>query len=247
MNTRFVYLLIAFATITAGCTSVPESTPELESARTAYREARSNADVLKYASGELEEAQNTLDRAAAAKSIEDMNSGAYVASTQVRTAIAKADREVAEAKITELSDVKNRVQLEVREAELEASRAQLAALKARKTERGTVVTLGSFLFETGKAVLLPGAMQSVARLGDYLENNPDKQVLIEGHTDSTGSDATNLRLSQERADSVRMALVSEGISPSRLVATGLGSSRPVASNDTAAGRQQNRRVEIIIQ
>ena len=94
---------------------------------------------------------------------------------------------------------------------------------------------------------MPGAQRAVDRLARYLEDNPGKTVLIEGHTDSTGSDTTNLRLSQERADAVRMALITRGIGASRIAATGLGSSSPVAPNTTPEGRQQNRRVEIVIQ
>jgi len=233
--------------ILAACATVPEPTSELEEAQAAYQQAKDDTQVLTYAASDLDAAESTLERAAAATTVEDMNSLAYVANAEVELAKAKARRNIAEARVQELSAVKDRVQLEVREAELQASREQLAALKAKETERGTVVTLGSVLFATGRSELLPGAMSTVERLANYLENNPSKNVLIEGHTDSTGSDETNLQLSQYRANAVRMALVSEGISPRRIMATGLGSSRPVASNATAAGRQQNRRVEIVIQ
>lgn len=231
----------------AGCASTPESTPALEEAQAAFTRAKDDARVLKYAARDLDKAEKTLERAASAENVEDMNSLAYVASSEVQLAEAKARRSFAEAKIEALGKVKNEIQLQVREAELAESQAQLAALQARQTERGAVITLGSVLFATGKSELLPGAMQTVDRLAEYLQGNPGKTVLIEGHTDSTGSDATNLRLSQDRADSVRMALLSRGIDPERIVATGLGSSRPVATNATPEGRQQNRRVEIIIQ
>ena len=246
-NLNRLLLPVVLTVAAAGCATVPEPTQELQAAQSAYNRAKENPDVLRYGARDLETADETLVRAAEATNMDEMNSLAYVASSQVQLAEAKSQRQLAETKIAELSQVKNRVQLEVREAELQASRAQLAALQAKETERGTVVTLGSVLFATGKSELLAGALQSVERLADYLTSNKGRTVLIEGHTDSTGSDETNLRLSQDRADSVRMALIAEGIAAKRIVATGLSSTRPVASNDTAAGRQQNRRVEIVIQ
>jgi outer membrane protein OmpA-like peptidoglycan-associated protein len=176
-----------------------------------------------------------------------MNSLAYVASAQVHTAQAITNQKLAEARIAELTAIRDRMQLEVRDSELASTREQLAELQAKQTSRGTVVTLGSVLFATGRAELLPGALASVDRLARYLAENTGKTALIEGHTDSTGSDTTNLRLSQDRADAVRIALVSRGIDPQRITATGPGSSQPIAPNNTAEGRQQNRRVEIVIQ
>jgi OOP family OmpA-OmpF porin len=102
------------------------------------------------------------------------------------------------------------------------------------------------LFYTGSANLNPGGMQQIARLSTYLAANPSQTVRIEGHTDSQGSATYNEALSQRRAASVRAALVAAGIDPARVTAMGMGEALPVASNDTAAGRQQNRRVEIII-
>jgi outer membrane protein OmpA-like peptidoglycan-associated protein len=247
MATQSKILLAMITVAVAGCASIPETTPELDAAQAAYNRAKDNAEVLRYSARDLETAQATLQRAAAAETVEDKNSLAYVASSEVQLAEAKAQRQVADARVRELSNVKDQVRLQMREAELEASKAQLAALQAKETERGMVVTLGSVLFATGKSELLPGALETINRLADYLNSNPGNTVLIEGHTDSTGSDTTNLRLSQERANAVRMALIGQGISSQRITATGLGSSRPVAPNATAEGRQQNRRVEVVIQ
>jgi outer membrane protein OmpA-like peptidoglycan-associated protein len=137
--------------------------------------------------------------------------------------------------------------------EVEASQAarldlerQIAELNARETDRGLVVTLGDLLFATGKSNLTGGAGPNLDKLAAFLSEYPDRTVLIEGHTDSVGSAESNYLLSQRRADSVRSYLVNRGVQSNRLTTAGLGQGSPVASNDTATGRQQNRRVEVII-
>lgn len=240
MNTRSKLIVTCVLVALAGCVSTLPPSQSLVEAQDAYDRAKSNPEVLRYASDRLEQAEQTLQQAWAAGEPIDMDSLAYIANNQVQIAEAIARQEVAEARIVELSAARTRVQLESRDAEL-------SALRAEMTERGAVVTLGNVLFVTGKSDLLPGAQSTVDRLARYLTEYREKTVLIEGHTDSTGTDAINLRLSQDRAESVRLALISRGIDPSRITATGLGSSRPVASNATAEGRQQNRRVEIVIQ
>jgi outer membrane protein OmpA-like peptidoglycan-associated protein len=132
-----------------------------------------------------------------------------------------------------------------REARLELER-QIAELNARETDRGLVVTLGDVLFATGQSTLMGGAEQNLNRLATFLAEYPDRTVLIEGHTDSVGSAESNYLLSQRRADSVRSYLVNRGVQANRVTTAGLGEGSPVASNDTATGRQQNRRVEVII-
>ena len=125
-------------------------------------------------------------------------------------------------------------------------REELADLQARETERGLVLTLGDVLFDVGQATLKPGAMQNLYRLATFLRENPERQLLVEGHTDSTGSDALNLDLSRRRAEAVTSFLAGNGVDPSRMEATGYGKAYPVAGNESAAGRQQNRRVEVVI-
>jgi outer membrane protein OmpA-like peptidoglycan-associated protein len=124
--------------------------------------------------------------------------------------------------------------------------AQLRELQAKQTDRGLVLTLGDVLFDSGQASLKPGAASSIDRLTAFLSGSPDRSVIIEGHTDSLGADSFNLSLSENRANAVKAALMAKGISPQRIVTVGKGESVPVASNDNSAGRQQNRRVEIII-
>jgi outer membrane protein OmpA-like peptidoglycan-associated protein len=123
---------------------------------------------------------------------------------------------------------------------------QIALLQARATDRGLVLTLGDVLFATGSANLKPGAIGNLDRLVTFLNKYPDRTAVIEGHTDSMGSDVYNQDLSLRRADSVRGYIASNGVSSTRLTSVGKGESEPVASNDSAAGRQQNRRVEIVI-
>lgn len=123
---------------------------------------------------------------------------------------------------------------------------QLADLSAKKTERGMVITLGDVLFGSDKASLTAGGMRSAQKLADVLQQNPSRNVLVEGFTDSTGADAYNQQLSERRGMTVREALLQMGIGSERISVRGYGESYPVAANDTAANRQLNRRVEIVL-
>lgn len=132
----------------------------------------------------------------------------------------------------------------------QASRAEglereLAKLEARKTDRGMVVTLGDVLFDTGKASLRPGAQRSVAQLVQVLLQYPERRVLIEGFTDSVGSDEMNMDLSQRRAESFQRELMNGGVATDRIELRAWGEANPVADNASAAGRQRNRRIEVL--
>ena len=124
---------------------------------------------------------------------------------------------------------------------------QIDLLEAEATDRGLVLTLGDVLFTTGSAELQGGASNRLNKLVNFLNQYPDRRVLIEGHTDNVGSADYNQGLSQRRADSVRSYLTQQGIGSQRLTTSGMGLNRPIADNDSTAGRQQNRRVEIIIE
>jgi outer membrane protein OmpA-like peptidoglycan-associated protein len=142
-------------------------------------------------------------------------------------------------------------------AELDKARSETAAAlasleqvaKVKEEARGTVITLdGSVLFVSAKSELLPIAQKKLDDVAKALNDTaPEQTIVVEGHTDSNGSDASNLKLSQDRADSVRAYLVSRGVKSERITAVGKGESTPVASNDTTEGRANNRRVEIIVQ
>ena len=123
---------------------------------------------------------------------------------------------------------------------------QLAALQATQTERGMLVTLGDVLFENNRAEVKPGAQASLAKLADFLQQNPSRGVLIEGHTDSVGSAASNTTLSRRRAAAVDMALEGLGLAANRATTVGYGEDYPVTDNTSASNRALNRRVEIYI-
>ncbi len=135
-------------------------------------------------------------------------------------------------------------------AETQARNAQLVILlqemNAKQTDRGMVVTINDVLFDTNQASLKPGGLRSIEKLGALLKQDGARHVQVEGFTDSTGSQATNDALSARRAEAVRNTLISQGVGGDRVTARGLGEAYPVASNDSAAGRQMNRRVEIIL-
>lgn len=134
-------------------------------------------------------------------------------------------------------------ELEQRAEELEQS---LAELEAEQTERGWVLTLEGVLFDFDRAELLPGGQQTVDRIADFLAANPDRNIVIEGHTDSRGDASYNRDLSRQRANAVRQALTARGIDGNRIELRPLGEEYPIASNDSSAGRQLNRRVEIVL-
>jgi outer membrane protein OmpA-like peptidoglycan-associated protein len=137
------------------------------------------------------------------------------------------------------------------EREKEEMRARLlqqlnTVLETRDTQRGLIVNMSDVLFDTGKSTLRPGAREKLAKISGIVLAYPGLKLEIEGHTDSVGSDAYNQRLSEKRAQSVRDYLIKQGVTEDVLTAMGLGESQPVASNNTAAGRQQNRRVEMVV-
>ena len=108
------------------------------------------------------------------------------------------------------------------------------------------MNLSDVLFDTGSATLKPGAREKLARVAGILSSHPDLHIEIEGHTDNVGGEEYNQRLSERRAASVQSYLLEQKIPPAGIGTEGFGESRPVATNDTSAGRQQNRRVELVV-
>ena len=253
-----------FASLALGaCASAPEKIDSLEEARSSYARAAADPAVARHAPKELDAAKAALEKAEALHAEEESRSDidfqAALASKRVRTAetIARgreADRRIEDAKLD-----RQRAQLELRESGLNRSKAeieqarreaeelrqQLVDMQAERTERGMVMTLGDVLFEVNEAELAPGARGTVDQIAAFLNKYPERTAIVEGHTDSMGDDGYNMDLSRERARSVRAALMARGVDGSRVSTEGYGETVPVASNTSSAGRQQNRRVEVI--
>ena len=130
--------------------------------------------------------------------------------------------------------------------QVRALQAQLRDMEAQRTERGLLVTLGDVLFAFNKAELSAQAGPRLDKLANFLKQFPDRKLLIEGYTDSVGSESYNQELSERRAMAVRDALVQRGVDTSRIGARGYGKAYPVADNASPEGRAMNRRVEIVI-
>ncbi len=232
------------------CACAGRSTQSLQEARDAVGAASSDPTVVAQAPGKLDEAKADLGRTEAA-----FNAGgtqvevdhlAYVTEQRAAIARATADERAALAEFNQLGAERDRLAVTSRDRQIQSLQSELADLRAQTTERGLVVTLDDVLFDTDRAQLTPGGELQVAHLAEALRQMPDRRVVVEGHTDNTGSQAYNNDLSQRRADAVEGFLITQGVDPTRIVARGYGESYPVATNATAAGRQQNRRVEIVI-
>jgi outer membrane protein OmpA-like peptidoglycan-associated protein len=156
---------------------------------------------------------------------------------------AAAQQQAQDAQAQAAAAQQQTAQLAERAARLEAI---LVELHAQKTERGMVVTIGDVLFATDRAELNANGMATVRKLAEVMMQNPDRTVLVEGFTDSTGSSAHNQQLSERRAQAVAQALTSLGVPRERVAMRGYGEAYPVAANDSAANRQLNRRVEIVL-
>ena len=263
-------LTAAALAVLAGCQTLPAKDPALDAAEREYREASADPLVQRHATAELAEVRSMLSRAqryySDERNLEQTRHLAYLASTQLSTLRAEAAAREADQQVTQSGAERERLRLQAREAELQrarsgedearraAARAQdqasalqrdLAELSARQTQRGLMLTLRDMLFATGRAELQPGVRRSIERLAEVLRQHPERRVLIEGFADSTGGAAMNQRLSQRRAEAVRSALIRAGVAPQRLELRAFGEEYPVADNATAAGRQQNRRVELL--
>lgn len=119
-------------------------------------------------------------------------------------------------------------------------------LQTRDTARGLIVNMSDVLFDTGKYTLRPAAREKLAKVSGIILSHPGLALEVEGHTDSVGSDEYNMRLSEQRANSVRDYLIAQGINPAIVTARGFGKTMPIADNSTPQGRQMNRRVELVV-
>ena len=210
-------------------------------------------DVLHYSYLASQQAKTGEEHVAEARSKEEVAKGegdrnrvlldSRTREAENATAEAQAQTRVAQAQAQQADAARQEAEAARREAE--DTQKQLAELQAKQTDRGMVLTLGDVLFDTSAATLKPGAGAVLDRVAGFLKENSGTKVMIEGHTDARGSEAYNQALSERRAQAVADALAFRGIDRGRVEAVGRGKSLPVASNDTAAGQQQNRRVELI--
>jgi outer membrane protein OmpA-like peptidoglycan-associated protein len=168
---------------------------------------------------------------------------------------AEADAARATAESARLAAEAQTQQAQATAAQIDRERAELRdrlrqqlnlILETRETARGLIVNLSDVLFDTARADLKPGAREKLSRVVGIVLSHPGLRMEVEGHTDSVGSDSYNLQLSERRAASVRAYLVTAGVAPTAVATSGRGEASPVASNATAAGRQQNRRVELLV-
>jgi len=214
------------------------------------------ADARRSAEAALKEAERTRAEAeaqAAAARTEAQQANAQVAlAAREREAAEAAKRDADAARSAALAEAdKARAMAQQAEADRLRLRQQLyeqlnLILVTRESARGLIVNMSDVLFATGKADLKPGAREKLAKISGIVLAHPGLKLEVEGHTDSVGSDSMNQTLSERRAESVRSYLVSQGIRRESITARGFGESRPVADNNNAAGRQANRRVELVV-
>lgn len=228
--------------------SAARAQAEQEGRRRAEADAASRLEIERRARAEAEE-RAARERAEAAR-LEATNARA-----EADRARADANRSNEEARLAQ-----QRAESQAQEARLAAQRAEqekaeLRAnlvkqlnliLETRDTARGLIINMSDVLFDTGQHTLKPGAREKLSKVSGILLSHPGLNLEIEGHTDSVGADEYNQALSERRAESVKSYLAGQGIPSSTIKARGLGEDQPVASNDTASGRQRNRRVELVV-
>ncbi len=246
-----------------GCTSATVNSSALIESQKAYEQLRLDSQVKQYAAPSLFQAGKLYNLSKSASSDAEANHFAYLLKQEIAVAKESARGKLLSEKIDALRDEKTKALLDAKESELlkakqEAARAkeralgleqryqELQELNAKMTSRGLVLTLGDVLFETNKAQLMAGAQRAMDKLVDFLAENETRKVLIEGHTDNVGSSTYNIDLSLRRANAVKDVLKAKGIDESRIVTKGYGELYPVTANTSASGKQQNRRVEIVI-
>lgn len=216
-------------------------------------EAKAEAEKQQAAAAQAQ-AQAQAQQAAAAQAQQQAEQ-AQQAKQQADQARQQAEQQEQQAELARQQADQQAQQAEQARQQAENEKAQMRArmlqqlnqvLQTKDTARGLIVSMPDVLFDTAKADLRPTARERLAKVAGILLSYPDIHVEIDGFTDSTGSQAFNERLSQERADAVRNYLASQGVNLGSMTTQGLGPSQPIASNATPSGRQQNRRVELVV-
>jgi outer membrane protein OmpA-like peptidoglycan-associated protein len=204
-------------------------------ARTREAEAAAQRALAAQAAAQRAQADARVAQGQVAQSRQEADAARRQATEQTDAARRQAAEQTEAARRQAAEQVQHAAQLE----------RDLQALRAKPTERGLVVTMGDVLFASGRAELQPGAKRNVDQLANVIKQYPERRVMVEGFTDSQGSEEANLELSQRRAEAFRQELLSAGVPADRIDVQAHGEALPVASNATAAGRQQNRRVEVV--
>lgn len=264
-----IILSVAIAAVLSACSATPERNETLERARTLVQDVESSpragiaAQDIANARASLDAANRLAESRTRVSDIEfeatNAALSAQIANEKILTAQAReeiadgtAQRQAVLIQARE-RDVRKSVeqagdalrQAHASQARVDSLEMELADLKLQKTDRGLVLTLGDVLFDTGQSALKSGAYATLDRLATALRQHSDRKVLIEGHTDDIGSRENNQGLSERRAQSVQRALMQRGVERGQVTALGKGEDFPIAGNDTAGGRQSNRRVELI--
>lgn len=195
------------------------------------------ASALERAKQQLASASSEAERARILADIHAMEAALSTAQAEARAKEAEKAKAEAESQALEA---------EMAKAELAQLLKEMSELQGQLTDRGIVLTIGDVLFATGKSNLNASAQRSMDKISEFLQKKHNRNLLVEGHTDSVGSDEYNQGLSEQRAASVKSALVKRGIASERIVTIGYGKKFPLASNADASGKQQNRRVEAVI-
>jgi outer membrane protein OmpA-like peptidoglycan-associated protein len=251
-----VLILLAGASTLAAC-ATPQPDAALTNARAEVNTAASTPEVASNAGSQLQQAQTALGQAEQALQNNDMagvDHYALLASRYAQTAEQVAQQKQAQQVVANSAVDRERVlrenaQIEAQQAKAQAATAQQQAAAdtaAARSKQGIILTPRDVTFQPGKAELDAKASRDLQQVADYLKANPNRRVMIEGFTDSTGSATLNQQLSEERADVVRLALAHNGVDPSRIDIRGMGPTDPIASNDGTTGRLLNRRVSIIV-
>jgi outer membrane protein OmpA-like peptidoglycan-associated protein len=206
---------------------------------------RAKAEALQ-AKAEADQARLGAEQARAAA--EQARAAAVAQQTQLAADVDRARAETDRAKFAAADADRLRQQAEQNQAQL---RQQLldqfnSILQTRDTARGLIVNMSDVLFDTARYTLKPGAREKLAKVSGIILGHPGLKIAVEGHTDSVGGDEYNMKLSENRAGAVRDFLVAQGVPASAVTSKGFGKTMPVADNGTAAGRQQNRRVELVV-
>jgi outer membrane protein OmpA-like peptidoglycan-associated protein len=214
-----------------------------ETERLAAERAKREAEAA-AATASAERAAADRARAAADRARAEADAARLAAMQQQQSAQQEAERARLAAQQSEAA----RMQAENEKTALrERLRQQLnLILETRESARGLIVNISDVLFDTAKWTLKPGAREKMAKVSGILLAYPGLRIQVEGHTDSVGGDEYNMRLSEQRAGSVRDYLTAQGVPSAMVSAVGFGKTQPVAGNETAAGRQQNRRVELVV-